>query len=67
MDDHPNIPEAKQMAKANDINLAISNPSFELWLLLHFRSGPGAKHRDEIVKMLKKFVPDSTGSYPRPF
>jgi hypothetical protein len=25
------------LAKANNIRLAVSNPSFELWLILHFR------------------------------
>ena len=35
-DEHPLIPEAKQKATANGIKLAISNPCFELWLMLHF-------------------------------
>ncbi len=33
---HPNLPEAMQLAKAHGIRLAISNPCFELWLALHF-------------------------------
>lgn len=33
---HPNLPEAIQLAKAHGIRLAISNPCFELWLALHF-------------------------------
>lgn len=57
IDDHLMIPEAKQMALANKVNLAISNPSFELWLLLHFRDFPGMQHRDKIREMLKAFVP----------
>lgn len=32
---HPNLKEAIQLARANDIKLAISNPCFELWLILH--------------------------------
>lgn len=36
VDAHPHIPDAKQKAEANHIKLAISNPCFELWLLLHF-------------------------------
>lgn len=36
VDVHPHIPDAKQKATANHISLAISNPCFELWLLLHF-------------------------------
>ena len=34
---HPGLPEAVQQAHANGIQLAISNPCFELWLILHFR------------------------------
>jgi RloB-like protein len=35
IDEHPLIREAKDQAKANRIELAISNPCFELWALLH--------------------------------
>ena len=34
---HPGLPEAVQQARANGIQLAISNPCFELWLILHFQ------------------------------
>jgi hypothetical protein len=34
---HPNLERAFQIAKANGIHLAVSNPCFELWLILHFR------------------------------
>jgi hypothetical protein len=34
---HPNLREAVQLAEANGVHLAVSNPSFELWLILHFR------------------------------
>jgi hypothetical protein len=37
VDEHPNLNDARQQADANGIRLAISNPSFELWLLLHFQ------------------------------
>jgi hypothetical protein len=57
-DEHPHIPEAKNMASQNEIELAISNPSFELWLLLHFRDPPGAQHRDRIREMLKGHLPN---------
>ncbi|RAY15257.1 RloB domain-containing protein [Actinomadura craniellae] len=35
---HPHLPEAVELARANGINLAISNPCFELWLILHYRN-----------------------------
>jgi RloB-like protein len=34
---HPGLLEAVQQAHANGIHLAISNPCFELWLILHFQ------------------------------
>ncbi|XRQ08580.1 RloB family protein [Actinomadura welshii] len=36
-ENHPNLLEAKALAESNDVNLAISNPCFELWLILHFK------------------------------
>ena len=58
IDEHPLVPDAKQMARDNGIELAISNPCFELWLLLHFQDNPGMKDRNKIQKMLSKHVPE---------
>ena len=33
---HPKLREAREKAKARNVNFAISNPCFELWLVLHF-------------------------------
>lgn len=33
---HPNLREAREKANARNVRLAISNPCFELWLMLHF-------------------------------
>jgi hypothetical protein len=57
VDDHPHLSEAREMAAANGFETAISNPSFELWLLLHFRDDPGSHHRDTIKSFLKKYDP----------
>jgi RloB-like protein len=58
IDDHPNVSEAKDMAHDNGIGLAISNPCFELWLLLHFRDNPGMQHRSKIRDKLKEHLPN---------
>jgi hypothetical protein len=34
---HPGVKEAVQQARTNGIKLAVSNPCFELWLILHFQ------------------------------
>jgi hypothetical protein len=58
VDDHPAIGEAKAMARDSGIDLAISNPCIELWLLLHFRDNPGMQGRETVRKKLKEHVPD---------
>jgi hypothetical protein len=58
VDDHPNIPTAIQMARDNAINLAVSNPAFELWLLLHFRDQPGMKGRAKVRELLDAHIKD---------
>jgi len=55
-DDHLDIPDAFQMARDNGIQIAFSNPCFELWLLLHFRDQPGMKHRDAIITLVKEEI-----------
>lgn len=52
VDDHPALSQAREMAQANGLRLAISNPSFELWLLLHHRPDPGPQHRTKIFESL---------------
>jgi hypothetical protein len=34
---HPNLDRALQIAQTNGIRLAVSNPCFELWLILHYQ------------------------------
>ncbi len=58
VDEHPRIADARQMARDNEIELAISNPCFELWLLLHLRANPGMRDRAAIQRMLVKHVPE---------
>ncbi|VAX38888.1 hypothetical protein MNBD_PLANCTO02-2826 [hydrothermal vent metagenome] len=56
VDTHPNIPAAINMAGDNDIELAISNPCFELWLLLHFQEQPGMQDCNKLASMIKKHL-----------
>jgi hypothetical protein len=34
---HPDLTRAQELARNNNIRLAVSNPCFELWLILHFQ------------------------------
>lgn len=56
VDEHPNIPDAVQMARDNQIEVAKSNPSFELWLVLHFRESPGMQGRKVLADLLEGFI-----------
>jgi hypothetical protein len=53
IDEHPRVPDARCMAAANGIQLAISNPCFELWLILHLRQSPGPQDRHAMQALLK--------------
>lgn len=57
VDEHPHLNEARQLARAREIELAISNPCFELWLLLHFREPPGARHRHDLCQQMREHIP----------
>lgn len=41
VDEHPNIEQAIQEARDNGINVAVTNPCFELWLVLHYHDQTG--------------------------
>lgn len=58
VDSHPNPKGAKKMAVENGLNVAVSNPCFELWLLLHFSDCPGPLHRDTAQNILKTHISD---------
>jgi RloB-like protein len=51
---HPNLAEAVALAAAKDIKLAISNPCFETWLILHHRDHRGWLDNDQAVKLRRQ-------------
>lgn len=51
VDEHPRIAEAKNQARDNGIRIAVSNPCFELWILLHFRDQRSHIERDDLFKL----------------
>lgn len=59
VDEHPNIPQAVNMAKDNNIHTAISNPCIEIWPLLHFTFYRSHIHRHDLQRELAKYM----GSY----
>ncbi|MFP3872069.1 MAG: RloB family protein [Candidatus Aenigmatarchaeota archaeon] len=53
-----NIKKAVDEAEDNDINIALSNPCFELWFLLHFELRQTELSCDDTIDNLKKYLPD---------
>lgn len=56
VDEHPMLKEACQQAKDNGIAVAVSNPSIEVWFLLHFKDQQGHIHRHEALKQLRQHI-----------
>jgi hypothetical protein len=52
-DAHPNVPEALALAKENKIDIAFSNPCFEVWPLLHLIDYGAQDDRHAVQARLK--------------
>jgi len=51
--------EAIELALHNNIKLAVSDPCFEYWLLLHFKSTDGSfANCDNVIRELRRTFPD---------
>ena len=57
IDEHPFVPEARQQARDNAIDVAVSNPCFELWLLLHFQDQTAHIERDRVARLCRQHMP----------
>lgn len=56
-DEHPGVPEALQLAAENGIDVAFSNPCFELWPLLHLEDYGAQDHRHALQARLEDKMP----------
>lgn len=69
-DNNPtNWNNAIQLAQSNQIQLAISNPCFELWYILHFQDCERCVARDDAQKLLRKHINNYSKAavlWPRP-
>jgi RloB-like protein len=57
VDEHPRLGDAKVLAKKNGVRLAISNPCFELWALLHFQDQRAFIDRRRLIDQIKRHLP----------
>lgn len=57
VDEHQQLDAAKALAQKEEILLAISNPCFELWALLHFQEQRAHLERRKATEALRKHLP----------
>ncbi|GAA1700025.1 hypothetical protein GCM10009745_53400 [Kribbella yunnanensis] len=57
---HPHLDRTLQIAAGNDINVAVSNPCFELWLILHHQDH-GAFLDNRAAESLSRRLDGRTG------
>ncbi len=64
VDEHPHLPDARQQARDHGIDLAVSNPCFELWALLHYQDHTAHLERGDARRRLKSHLPLYEKSLP---
>jgi len=64
IDEHPFVPEARRQAQDNSIRVAISNPCFELWVLLHFQEQFAYIDRHDVQHLCRKYLPNYQKELP---
>lgn len=64
VDDHRRLQEARIMARDNGIELVISNPCFELWLILHFRDQTAYIDRFQLKSACRNLSESDRAGYP---
>jgi hypothetical protein len=57
VDEHTRYREAVEQAIANKLLIAVSNPCFELWLLLHFQRQNRDIHRHDVQRECRMRLP----------
>jgi hypothetical protein len=64
VDVHEHLDAAIQRAEEKGINTAISNPCFELWLLLHFQDHRAHTDRHRVQSACRSHMPESIKDVP---
>jgi hypothetical protein len=57
-DEHPRFDEALRLCAREGISVGLSNPCFEVWLLLHFIDFDRPEHRDQVQRLLRTHCPE---------
>jgi hypothetical protein len=60
---HTTLQKALDLARKHSYHLALSNPSFEYWVLLHYEcTGRGFINAAEVIRALNRYIPDYSKS-----
>lgn len=57
-DEHVHFDEAINQASDNRLDLAVSNPCFELWILVHFQAQTGGLTRQDARNKVRNYIPE---------
>jgi hypothetical protein len=57
-DEHVHFDEAINQASDNNLGLAVSNPCFELWILIHFQNQTGGLTRKDAQGKVRSYLPN---------
>ncbi|HOO56749.1 MAG TPA: RloB family protein [bacterium] len=57
-DQHHGFDEALQLAEKNGFKVALSNPCFELWYLIHYRDQESEIKNKKVIRELKREIPN---------
>jgi len=64
VDEHPRLNDALQQARDNGIDVALSNPCFELWALLHFQDQTAYVERGVVQHLCREYMPRDIKELP---
>lgn len=56
-DEHVHFDEAVNQASDNELGLAVSNPCFELWILVHFQDQTAGLTRQDAESKVRNYIP----------
>lgn len=64
VDDHATLGSALSLARRKGVNLVVSHPCFEVWLLLHFQELSAGTTRPEVVRKLQDHIKGCNKNIP---
>lgn len=67
VDDHATLDRALITARREQVNLVVSMPCFDLWILFHYQEYTAGTHVKEVENKLKRHIPGYDKHLPKDF